>query len=289
MIPGLLRASPAGKNGRATETSATSSDTEKNSLDGSSPRTQPAKSSIAASLAYARGTPIGKSNPSSAGRPGLAGMCMRSSSPPSTPTIRAACATYPEPRNSAVATTRFEADAPQSACAIHPGKSMIVGAKILPGVSEGQIGIDDPRAADVRALLAVHLTFARSQTPPEDAHAMDVDDLLDPAVTFFSYRAGGTLLAVGALKELDAHHAEIKSMHTAQAARGRGVGRQMLEHLIAMASERGYRRLSLETGSMESFASARSLYARAGFVACGPFGEYRASGNSTYMTLSLAG
>jgi len=154
-------------------------------------------------------------------------------------------------------------------------------------VTKGQIGIDDPRAADVRALLAVHLTFARSQTPPEDAHAMDVDGLLDPAVTFFSFRAGGTLLAVGALKQLDPQHAEIKSMHTAQDARGRGVGRQMLEHLIAVARERGYRRLSLETGSMASFAPARALYARAGFDVCGPFADYRESPNSTYMTLRL--
>jgi len=155
-------------------------------------------------------------------------------------------------------------------------------------VSDGQIAIDDPRAEDVRSLLAVHLKFARSQTPPEDAHAMDVDGLLDPAVTFFSYRAGGTLLAVGALKQLDPHHAEIKSMHTAQDARGRGLGRKMLEHLIAVSRERGYERLSLETGSMASFAPARSLYADAGFELCEPFGDYRESVNSTYMTLVLA-
>ena len=150
------------------------------------------------------------------------------------------------------------------------------------------IELDDPRADDVRALLAVHLTFARAQTPPEDAHAMDVDGLLDPAVAFFSYRQGGNLLAVGALKRLDSQHAEIKSMHTAQAARGRGLGRLMLEHLIAVARERGYSRLSLETGSMASFAPARSLYAGAGFEVCEPFGDYRTSPNSTYMTLALA-
>jgi putative acetyltransferase len=155
-------------------------------------------------------------------------------------------------------------------------------------VSEDTIAIDDPRADDVRALLAVHVTFARAETPPEDAHAMDVDGLLDPTVTFFSYRTGGTLLAVGALKQLDPHHAEIKSMHTVLAARGRGVGWTMLEHLIAVARERGYQRVSLETGSMAAFAPARSLYARAGFEVCEPFGDYRASPNSTYMTLALA-
>ncbi len=116
---------------------------------------------------------------------------------------------------------------------------------------------------------------------------MDVDGLLDPAVTFFGYRAGGTLLAVGALKRLDRDHAEIKSMHTAQAARGRGLGRMMLDHLIAVARERGYGRLSLETGSMAAFAPARSLYASAGFEVCQPFGDYRESPNSTYMTLRL--
>lgn len=155
-------------------------------------------------------------------------------------------------------------------------------------MSNGTISVDDPRADDVRALLAVHLTFARAQTPPEDAHAIDVDGLLDPAVTFFTYRAGGTLLAIGALKQLDPRHAEIKSMHTAQHARGRGIGAMMLGHLIAVARERGYRRLSLETGSMASFAPARSLYAHAGFEPCEPFGDYRESRNSTYMTLRLA-
>lgn len=154
---------------------------------------------------------------------------------------------------------------------------------------DGEIRVDDPRAPDVRALLALHLTFARAQTPPEDAHAMDVDGLLDPAVTFFGYRAGGTLLAVGALKRLDHDHAEIKSMHTAQAVRGRGLGRMMLDHLIAVARERGYRRLSLETGSMAAFAPARSLYASAGFDICQAFGDYRDSPNSTYMTLELSG
>ncbi len=153
----------------------------------------------------------------------------------------------------------------------------------------GEISLDDPRAPDVRALLAVHLEFARAPTPPEDAHALDVDGLLDPAVTFFSYRAeGGGLLAVGALKRLDPDHAEIKSMHTAEVARGRGLGRLMLDHLIAVARERGYRRVSLETGSMAEFAPARSLYASAGFELCEPFGDYRDSPNSTYMTLQTA-
>jgi putative acetyltransferase len=154
-------------------------------------------------------------------------------------------------------------------------------------VLDGEISLDDPRAPDVRRLLVVHLTFARSQTPPEDAHAMDVEELVDPAVRFFSLRRDGALIAVGALKRLDSEHAEVKSMHTVESARGGGVGRQMLEHLIAVARAEGYRRLSLETGSMAAFAPARSLYAGAGFVECEPFADYRPSPNSTYMTLSL--
>ncbi len=150
-----------------------------------------------------------------------------------------------------------------------------------------EISLDDPAAPDVRRLLATHLAFARAPTPPEDAHALDVDGLLEPAVSFFSFRRDGALLAVGALKRLDADHAEVKSMHTVEAARGQGIGRAMIEHLIAVARAAGFRRLSLETGSMAEFAPARALYASAGFDECGPFGEYRASPNSTYMTLSL--
>ena len=154
------------------------------------------------------------------------------------------------------------------------------------GVPEGEISIDDPRAKDVHELLERHLAFAHSHTPLEDIHALDVDGLLDPAVTFFSFRRHGELLGVGALKQLDEEHAELKSMHTAQAARGRGIGRAMVGHLVGVARERGFRRVSLETGSMPAFAPARSLYASAGFRPCGPFG-YSPSRSSAFMTLSL--
>lgn len=154
-------------------------------------------------------------------------------------------------------------------------------------MTEGEISIDDPGAADVRLLLATHLAWARGQTPPEDAHALDVDGLLDPSVTFFSLRRDGVLLAVGALKRLGPDHAEVKSMHTAAAARRAGLGRRMAAHLIAVARKAGYRRLSLETGSMAAFAPARALYASVGFAECAPFGDYRASPNSTYMTMEL--
>ena len=153
----------------------------------------------------------------------------------------------------------------------------------------GKISVDDPRADDVRGLLERHLAFNNAQSPPEDVHALDVEELLDPSVTFFSFRDDGELLGVGAVKEIDRRHAEVKSMHTAQAARGRGVARAILDHILAVARERGYARISLETGTMEAFAPARTLYATAGFTACEPFGEYRPSPNSTFMTLSLNG
>ena len=150
------------------------------------------------------------------------------------------------------------------------------------------IAQDDPRAGDVTALLARHLAFAHATTAPEDVFALDVDGLADPAVSFFSYRAeDGTVLGVGALKRLDAAHAEIKSMHTAEEARGRGVGGAMVEHLVAVARERGFARVSLETGAGPAFAPARALYARAGFAPCGAFGAYLPSGNSAYMSRTL--
>lgn len=154
-------------------------------------------------------------------------------------------------------------------------------------MADGEITQDNPAAADVRALLARHLEFTTATSPPEDMHALDADGLLDPAVTFFSFRRDGELLGVGALKRLDGRHAELKSMHTVAAARGAGIGRAIVEHLVGVARERGYRRVSLETGSMAEFAPARALYASTGFVPCEPFGDYRRSRNSTFMTLAL--
>jgi putative acetyltransferase len=156
-------------------------------------------------------------------------------------------------------------------------------------VLQGEISVDDPRAADVRALLARHLAHARANTQPEDVHALDVDALLDPVVTFFSFRAEGELLGVAALKRLDAAHGEIKSMHTAAAARGRGVGRALVDHLLEVARERGYRKVSLETGGGPAFAPARRLYTSVGFTPCGPFADFRPGPESTYMALCLDG
>jgi len=153
--------------------------------------------------------------------------------------------------------------------------------------SESVISVDDPRKPEVRALLERHLSFCLSETPPEHSFALNVDGLLDPKVTFVSFRDGDTVLGVAAIKELDADHAEIKSMHTAAAARGRGVGRALVSHLLATARARGYRRLSLETGTTPGFAAARALYESVGFVPAGPFGGYPQTGDNTFYSLAL--
>jgi putative acetyltransferase len=151
-----------------------------------------------------------------------------------------------------------------------------------------EIATDSPLNADVRALLEAHLTFAHTETPAGHVHALDPDALLDPAVTFFSAREDGVLLGIGALKALDDAHGELKSMHTRDVARQRGVGRAMVRHLLAVAADRGYRRVSLETGAMDVFAPARALYASVGFRRCEPFGEYTVNPYSVCMTLELS-
>jgi putative acetyltransferase len=154
-------------------------------------------------------------------------------------------------------------------------------------VGQDLIAVDDPEAPDVRDLLSRHLAVMASHSPPENVFSLDVSGLLDPAVTLYGYRRAGGLLAIGALKYLGSRHGELKSMHTAAEARGAGIGRAMLNHLIGVARDRGYQRLSLETGSMAGFAPARALYASAGFTECGAFAGYEASPHSTFMSLSL--
>lgn len=155
-------------------------------------------------------------------------------------------------------------------------------------MSDLRFEVDDPRADDVRALLERHLAFAHEVTPPGHVHALDVDGLLDPAVTFFSARAAdGALLGVVALRRIDDAHAELKSMHVAESARGQGLGRVLLQRLLDAARGRGYARVSLETGAMPAFAAARRLYESAGFTGCPPFGDYTDNPNSTCMTLAL--
>ena len=152
-------------------------------------------------------------------------------------------------------------------------------------------GLDDAR---VIALLYAHLRRARAETAPGSAHALDLSGLHAPEVSFWSAWEGGdpddagaAVVGVGALKQLGLDHGEVKSMYTAEPARGRGVASAMLRHIIAQAKARGMTRVSLETGSWPYFAPARALYARHGFVECEPFGEYQLDPNSVFMTLDL--
>jgi putative acetyltransferase len=131
------------------------------------------------------------------------------------------------------------------------------------------------------------VTRARAETARGSAHALDLAGLRAPEITFWSVWEGDEVVGVGALKRLSADHGEVKSMHTAEAARGRGVGLALLRQIMATARARGMRRLSLETGSWPYFQPARALYARHGFVESAPFGDYREDPNSVFMTLEL--
>jgi putative acetyltransferase len=151
------------------------------------------------------------------------------------------------------------------------------------------IAPEDLHAADVGAVLARHLAVMRAGTPPAHVHALPAERLRDPAVTLFGARRAGVLLGVGAIRRLDAAHAELKSMHTLAEARGRGVGRALLNHLLRVAAASGYQRVSLETGTMAAFEPARTMYQSAGFVPCEPFGEYTDNPYSVCMTRTLDG
>lgn len=146
---------------------------------------------------------------------------------------------------------------------------------------------DDLTGPEIRALLAEHLENMHAISPPESVHALPVEALRAPDVSFWSVWDEGELVGCGALKHLSDTHAEVKSMRTAMAHRRRGVGRLVLTHLLDEARRRGYRRVSLETGSMDAFEPARQLYASFGFSFCGPFDEYIEDPNSVFMTLEL--
>lgn len=150
-----------------------------------------------------------------------------------------------------------------------------------------EIMLDDLRGPEIAALIREHLQNMAKESPPESVHALDLVGLRRPDVTFWSAWEQGELLGCGALKELDPGHGEIKSMRTASAHLRKGVARSILAHMIEEARRRGYRRLSLETGSMASFVPARRLYAAFGFEECGPFADYRIDPYSTFMTREL--
>jgi putative acetyltransferase len=149
------------------------------------------------------------------------------------------------------------------------------------------IGRDTPVRADVQQLLGEHLADMYATSPPESVHALDPAALAGPDISFWTAREDSRLLGCAALKRLAPGDGEIKSMRTAEWARGRGVASELLRHVLAAARSSGYRRLYLETGSQEFFAPARRLYERHGFAACPPFAGYLPDPNSVFMTLRL--
>ena len=150
-----------------------------------------------------------------------------------------------------------------------------------------EIRVDDLRGPEIAALLEAHLADLRSKSPPCSVHALDLERLRKPDITFWSVWDGKQLVGCGALKELDAQHGEIKSMRTASAHLRKGVAAKVVKHILDEAKRRRYRRLSLETGSTEDFAPAQNLYAGFGFRRCGPFADYREDPFSLYMTKEL--
>ena len=149
------------------------------------------------------------------------------------------------------------------------------------------IKIDDLSGPEVHGLLQEHLRNMMLHSPPESVHALDIEGLRQPDVTFWTAWEGSELLGCGALKELDAGHAEIKSMRTAEAHTRKGVARNLLAHMIDEARDRGYTRLSLETGSMQAFEPAHKLYGDFGFTYCEPFADYAEDPHSVFMTREL--
>lgn len=150
------------------------------------------------------------------------------------------------------------------------------------------IARERPTGPDLALLMERHTADMHADTPPESIHMLDASALDHPNITFFVLRDAGEPLAMGAYKRIDAAHAEIKSMHVLVEARGRGLSKAMLDHLVAAAQAEGFRRLSLETGSQPMFLPARRLYERAGFQDCPPFEGYAPDPNSVFMTKVLA-
>ncbi|AHX12199.1 acetyltransferase [Dyella jiangningensis] len=147
--------------------------------------------------------------------------------------------------------------------------------------------LDDLRGPEIAALLQEHLDDMKLHSPPESIHALDLEKLRRPEITFWSLWQDGELLGCGAIRQLDVTHGEIKSMRTSNRHRRKGVAARMLQHILDEAKQRGYQRLSLETGAPAAFVPARELYARFGFRYCGPFADYVDDPYSVFMTREL--
>lgn len=150
-----------------------------------------------------------------------------------------------------------------------------------------RLALDDLRGPQVAALLQEHLDDMAKHSPPESVHALDLEKLRQPDVSFWCVWDGDNLAGCGALKALDDKHAEIKSMRTSSAHLRRGVAAKLLTHILEDATRRGFEQLSLETGSMQAFEPARQLYENFGFAECEPFADYAPDPYSIFMTRNL--
>ena len=149
------------------------------------------------------------------------------------------------------------------------------------------IRIDDLTGPEIASFLEEHLDDMRAVSPPESKHALDLDGLRKPEITFWTMWCEGRLVGCGALKQLDKGHGEVKSMRVAKDQRGKGVGSAIVAHIIGEARARGYARLSLETGATAFFEPAHRLYRSHGFEPCGPFASYQPDPNSVFLTLKI--
>lgn len=150
-----------------------------------------------------------------------------------------------------------------------------------------KIKVDDLSGPEIAAFLDEHVQQMRSLTPLCSKHALDLDGLRKPDVTFWTVEDDGAVVGCGALKTLDPTHAELKSMRTTQARKRSGIASLLLDHIITEARRMGFTWLSLETGAAEFFLPARKLYEKFGFASCEPFADYRPDPNSTFMTRQL--
>ena len=150
-----------------------------------------------------------------------------------------------------------------------------------------EIVVDDLSGPEIARFLEEHVREMRTITPLESKHALDLDGLRRPEVTFWTVRDGAAVVGCGAIKALDAAHAELKSMRTATDRKRSGVASALLAHILAEATRMGYARISLETGAAPFFLPARRLYEKFGFTYCDPFADYRPDPNSVFMTRTL--
>ena len=147
-----------------------------------------------------------------------------------------------------------------------------------------RIIIDDLAGKEIAEFLEAHINDMKATSPPESKHALDIEGLRKPEITFWTIWDQQTLVGCGAIKELDSRHAEVKSMRTSASSKRKGIASKLLQHILNEAANRGYNRLSLETGSMPFFEPARKLYAKFGFEYCAPFSNYKEDPNSVFMT-----